>query len=288
MSAPARSDESRFQSELGFSAWVPTSPLQIGMVEKGVTSLNIPLDGGMAFIHVHPAAQRTDAALQVVLDEFLSQMAPAPGQKLRPVKIQGADSAFAITVQSEAMGVTIPGELRAARRENDLVVFGVMSVPESAPAKRFLDSFAFTERGVYIDPIQGFRVAISPAWEFEPQTKPDDTIVLARQNRSTRQSFTVRRFPMKLEASPIEKIGESIATAMQKEGSKQLALRTQLLKGRKTIDLWWQELHKGRSFISGVRTLVLSEFTLAGGIASADVTEITPASQAMLDSFQPQ
>jgi hypothetical protein len=255
------------------------------MKEPGVLSLNVALEKGVAVVHVHPRAENNDEALKTVVDEFFRQMPPAPGQSLRPIQVPGAESAFAITLRSTVMGTEIAVELRAARRDGDLAVWAAMGAPETEPARRFLASFAFTERGEYADPIHGFRVAIPPGWEHAPY---DDTaIVLQRGHRPTQQVLYVRRLALRVDNETLDHVAEQIARVTVDARARQIALRKQLLAGRKTVDIWWQETDAGRSFVSGMRCIVFPDRTLTITVVSADTAEPTPTAERMLESFQP-
>src|SRR5206468_3455530 len=104
--------------------------------------------------------------------EVLAAMSAAPGAGWRAIPADGADAAFAIALRSEpAPGVVMVGELRAARRGDLLALWGLLGAADSAtaPAKpagaAFLGSFAFGERGLYLDEKNAFRVQVPAGWE---------------------------------------------------------------------------------------------------------------------------
>jgi len=192
-----------------------------------------------------------------------------------------------MTFKAETMGVVVQIELRAARRDGDLAIWAVMSAPGTQPAKRFLSSFAFTERGVYIDPMYAFRIAIPPGWEFVRGEHDAAEVVLHRGHRPTQQVISIRNVEMKVDNESLDRVAEGVARAMIGANARPGRMRKQIIQGRKIVDLWWQESEQGRSYVSLVRCIVFPDRTLTSTIVSADVTEPTPTAQRLMESFQP-
>lgn len=275
-----------FQSDLGFRLWLPQEPHQLSMTEPEKLSLSADLEKGVVYVHAHPGSANTDESLRILADEFFRQMPPAPGQTLRPVHVPGADAAFATQLTGEVLGHVITAALMIARRDGDLVSWGVIGNADSEPARRFLSSFAFTERGVYVDSLRGFRAALPPGWEFLP--RDDETVVLHRGHRATGQQLTIHNTPLHIDEASLDMIAEELAAKVAKtQTNRQLALQKQILNGRKTVDIWWHSTEGGRSGVRGNRWIVFPDRTLICVLTLPDLDGPTPDAQRMMESIQP-
>lgn len=278
----------QYQNESGFAVWFASAPNQMSMTEPGVVSLIGEHQPGVFTVHVHPKRENSDAALRAVADEFLKQWPLAPGQSFRPIKVPGAESAFAITLQIEMMGIALPMELRIARRDGDLAVWAAMGQPGESPTQRFLDSFRFSERGVYVDPFRGFRVAVPQDWEFLPSGEEEAAPLLRRGHRPTRQFFEVRRVDIHSDGVSLDNLAEDIAKAtLKEEHSRLLRQSKQIVDGKKTVEVWTQELDNERSFVTGWRFLIFPDHTMVLRVMLPDATAPTALAQQIVDSFQP-